>query len=134
MADDLGYGDVPWNNEFLRTKMPNLLQFREQGMVIDKHYTYPSCSPSRAALMTGFNAEKLGLAHYVLNNCANKAPSEKFIPEYMKENGYATYHVGKWHLGFCSWAHTATRRGFDRSYGGLGGGIKYERVFLTVLS
>ena len=88
-------------------------------------FRYPTCSPSRAALMTGRNAEKLGLAHSVLNNCANGSPSEKFMSEFMTENGFSTYHVGKWHLGFCSWSHTPTRRGFDRSYGGLGGGMHY---------
>ena len=51
----------------------------------DQHYAYPTCSPSRAALMTGRNAEKLGLAHYVLNNCANKAPPGKYFSEHLKE-------------------------------------------------
>ena len=41
-------------------KMPNLYQFRQEGMELKNHYTYPTCSPSRAALMTGRNAEKLG--------------------------------------------------------------------------
>ena len=55
-----GIGDVPWNNEYLKNKMPNLYQFRQEGMELKNHYTYPTCSPSRAALMTGRNAEKLG--------------------------------------------------------------------------
>ena len=66
-----------------------------------------------------------GLSHYVLNNCATGSPVEdKFLPEYLKDAGYMNYHVGKWHLGFCSWSHTPTRRGFDRSYGSFGGGMQ----------
>ena len=90
-----------------------------------------------------------GLSHYVLNNCATGSPVNdkvefrnflnlklcprkynrfrnpvKFLPEYLKDAGYMNYHVGKWHLGYCSWSHTPTRRGFDRSYGSFGGGMQ----------
>ena len=61
------------------TKMPNLYQFRQEGMELKNHYTYPTCSPSRAALMTGRNAEKLGMVE--IQNCVdvlyNKFQTEK---------------------------------------------------------
>ena len=78
LADDLGFGDVPWNNEYLATKMPNLGevkwgqlslkvisgQLRTESTEIKRNYMYPTCTPSRAALLTGRNAEKLGQAHF----------------------------------------------------------------------
>ena len=63
----------------------------------------------------------------MVNYCNNSGPdtSLKFLAEYFKDEGYSTYHVGKWHLGQCSWSHAASRRGFDRSYGSYGGGMSY---------
>ena len=51
---------------------------------------------------------------------------DKFLSEYISDNGYSNYQVGKWHLGFCSWSHLPTRRGFERSYGSFGGGMSYH--------
>lgn len=50
---------------------------------------------------------------------------EKLISEMLKEGGYKTYLVGKWHLGFAKWAMTPVRRGFDYFYGMYGGFAHY---------
>ena len=51
--------------------------------------------------------------------------NETIIANYMKDAGYAAHGVGKWHLGYCSWALTPTQRGFDSFYGYYNGAIDY---------
>ena len=49
--------------------------------------------------------------------------TEKLMPEYLKEVGYSTYAVGKWHLGHCNASYLPHNRGFDEFYGHLNGGF-----------
>ena len=51
-------------------------------------------------------------------------PKEKLLPEYMKEIGYETHIVGKWHLGYCNQTYLPHNRGFDEFYGHLCGAIR----------
>merc|ERR1711997_919043 len=56
----------------------------------------------------------------ILSNLADEIPKEDTIallPQYMKDQGYTTHGLGKWHLGFCSQSYTPLRRGFDTYYG-----------------
>ena len=125
LGDDHGKGDTPWENDFLRNRLPNLMKLKQSGTLIENHYTAVVCSPSRGMLMTGRNSEKTGfvyLAHY----CFDKflSDTEKFMPKYFKELGYETLHSGKWHLGYAKWSQTPTGRGFDKSTHALGGHFK----------
>ena len=51
VADDLGFNDVPWHNKMVIA--PNLMNLAKSGVILDQHYSQPSCSPTRAALLTG---------------------------------------------------------------------------------
>ena len=61
LADDVGWDDVGWRNPFMRT--PTLDRMAREGMILNQSYVQPSCSPSRAALMSGRYPYHLGLQH-----------------------------------------------------------------------
>jgi arylsulfatase A-like enzyme len=117
MADDLGYYDIepaPYGSTFIKT--PNLKQLRSQGMAFDNYYSYPICSEARMAFLTGMNSASNGLRV----NCDD--PTQRGIPEgvtslpqRLREGGYSTYHVGKWHLGYLN-EFSPVSRGFDYSF------------------
>jgi len=96
MADDLGWGDTGFNgNEFIQT--PNLDQMAEAGAVMTRFYSAsPVCSPTRASCLTGRNPYRMAIPNA---NSGHMPKSETTIAEVLRENGYATGHFGKWHLG-----------------------------------
>ncbi|XP_077982289.1 arylsulfatase B-like isoform X2 [Glandiceps talaboti] len=125
LADDLGWNDVSWNNKDMIT--PNLQRLADQGVILDNLYTMPVCSPSRTALMTGMYPATIGTQHRVFDG---HRPSG--LPTYLntlhqelKEQGYVTYHIGKWHLGFCNDSYIPNSRGVDYFYGFYKGGMTY---------
>ena len=111
LADDLGYKDLGcYGNPFIET--PVLDQMAADGMLFTQAYAHPACSPSRAALMTGKHPARLGIttalglnrqdesSPVITPKVADFLPSEEItLAEQLKENGYATGMVGKWHLG-----------------------------------
>ncbi|XP_064630814.1 arylsulfatase B-like [Lineus longissimus] len=117
VGDDYGWNDVSWHNKDMVT--PNLEQLAETGVVLDKYYAYPTCTPSRAASLTGYYAHRMGLHHRVIEEFQTKhVPTNiPMISEVLREEGYATHAVGKWHLGHCSSNYTPTHRGFDSFFG-----------------
>ncbi|XP_076039495.1 arylsulfatase B-like [Oratosquilla oratoria] len=129
LADDLGWNDVSWHNSDVIS--PHLQQLQDTGIKLDQHYVQPTCTPTRAALLTGHYPYKMGRQGLCLKP---KQPTgltldKTLLPEKLKELGYSTHLVGKWHLGFCDWAYTPTRRGFDTFYGFyLGSGDHYEHT------
>jgi len=125
MADDLGWNDVSWNNPEMLT--PNLQRLADQGVILDNLYTMPVCSPSRTALMTGMYPASVGAQHRVFDG---HRPSglPVYLPtlhQKLKEQGYTTYHLGKWHLGFCNDSYIPNSRGVDYFYGFYKGGMTY---------
>lgn len=85
-------------------------------------YVAPMCTPSRSSFLTGKYESNLGMQHFVI---ASDQPfglglDEKLMPQYLREAGYATKIVGKWHLGMFERAYTPLYRGFDSHYGFLG--------------
>ena len=96
MADDLGFGDVAYNgNPTVHT--PHLDKMAEEGIRLDQFYAaFPVCSPTRASCLTGRHPFRYGI------EWAGELPlkrEEITIAEVLREQGYATGHFGKWHVG-----------------------------------
>ncbi len=117
LADDLGYGDLGcYGSEKIAT--PRLDRMAAEGVrLTDFCVTAPICSPSRASLLTGRYAQRAGLP-FVLFPTERKglAPEEITLAEVLKERGYATACIGKWHLGFLP-PFQPMRQGFDEFFG-----------------
>ncbi|MGB0906412.1 MAG: arylsulfatase B [Maricaulaceae bacterium] len=125
LADDLGWADVGYRGSDIQT--PNIDSLAKDGMRLERFYATPFCSPTRAALMTGKDPIKLGVAHSVLMAWSNGgvSPKEHFLPESFKEAGYQTAMVGKWHMGHTIEQHTPNARGFDHFYGHFNTDVDY---------
>ncbi len=98
--DDLGYADIgPFGSKLNRT--PHLDRMATEGRKLTSFYAAPVCSPSRAALMTGSYAKRaLPIPHVLFPvGATGLAPGEVTVAEVLKEKGYATAIIGKWHLG-----------------------------------
>lgn len=117
-ADDLGYGDLGcFGHPTIVT--PQLDKMATEGQKWTSFYaSSPICSPSRAGLMTGRYPIRSGTDGKVFFEWhAEGLPAEEVtIAETLKEAGYATACVGKWHLGHCK-PYLPTRQGFDEYYG-----------------
>lgn len=100
-ADDLGYGDVGAQNEASRIPTPHLDRLANEGMrFTDAHSSSGICSPSRYALLTGrYHWRKL---HGIVQAFGPSAfDAERLtLPEMLRERGYVTACIGKWHLGW----------------------------------
>ena len=120
VADDLGWADVGYHGGDIDT--PSLDRLAQQGVRLNRFYTTPICSPTRAALMTGRDPIRLGVTYGVLFPWDNIGvhPDEHFMPETFQAAGYQTAIVGKWHLGG-EGAYAPDKRGFDWCSTNVGG-------------
>ena len=118
LADDLGWADVGFHGGNVPT--PHLDRLAREGLELTQHYSAATCSPTRAALMSGRYWSRFGI----------KGPENRrafnwdtiTLPRALKTVGYETALTGKWHLGSKpEWG--PNHFGFDHSYGSLAGGV-----------
>jgi len=116
-ADDLGYGDLSsYGHPTIHT--PRLDRMAQNGIKLTAFYVASAaCTPSRAALLTGRYPIRVGLPHVLGPDAENGIPaSEITMAEALKEKGYRTAAIGKWHLGARA-GFFPTEHGFDAYFG-----------------
>ncbi|WP_344789174.1 sulfatase-like hydrolase/transferase [Postechiella marina] len=129
LCDDLGYSDVGFNGS-KDIKTPTLDALAKAGTIFTSAYVaHPFCGPSRASLMTGRYAHKIGAQFNLPPNAADAKgkgvdTNETYISKVLQNAGYFTGIMGKWHLGDDEQYHP-NNRGFNDFYGFLGGGHSY---------
>jgi arylsulfatase A-like enzyme len=125
LADDLGWKDVGFHGSDIRT--PNIDKLAATGARLEQFYAQPMCTPTRAALMTGRYPMRYGLQTAVIPSAGTYglATDEWLLPQALKEAGYETAIIGKWHLGHAKREYWPQQRGFDYQYGPLLGEIDY---------
>lgn len=125
LADDLGWKDLGFRGSEIKT--PNLDALAKTGAELQDFYVQPMCTPTRAALMTGRYPLRYGLQTGVIPSGGRYglATDEWLLPQALKESGYTTALVGKWHLGHFDKAYWPCQRGFDHFYGAMVGEIDH---------
>ncbi len=97
LTDDQGYGDVnAHGHPYLKT--PNINKLRSESVSFENFYVSPSCSPTRAALLSGMHEFRNGVTHTIIPR-QQLHKEAVLLPELLKKSGYKTGFVGKWHLG-----------------------------------
>ena len=126
VADDLGWKDVGFNG-CTDIKTPNLDRLAESGVRFTQFYAQPMCTPTRAALLTGRYPFRYGLQTIVIPSVSTYglATDEWLLPQALKDAGYQTAIIGKWHLGHGDKKYWPKQRGFDYQYGPLIGELDY---------
>jgi arylsulfatase A-like enzyme len=114
--DDMGYADIgPFGNKEVRT--PHLDKFAAEGMKFTSFYATPVCSMSRACLMTGCYNTRVSIPGVLFpRDTIGLHSDEVTLAEIVKQKGYATCAIGKWHLGHYP-EFMPTRQGFDHYFG-----------------
>ena len=126
VADDLGWKDVGFNG-CADIKTPNLDALAATGARFTQFYVQPMCTPTRACLMTGRYPLRYGLQTIVIPGPAGYGldTGEWLMPQCLKEAGYKTAIIGKWHLGHADLKYWPRQRGFDYQYGAMIGELDY---------
>ena len=116
LIDDMGYGDIgPYGSKLNRT--PNLDRMAREGMKLTSFYAAPVCTPSRAQMMTGCYAKRVSLPNVIYPACPiGISAKEHTVADLLKQQGYATMAIGKWHIGDQP-EFLPTRHGFDHYLG-----------------
>jgi arylsulfatase len=130
MCDDIGYSDIGCYGSEIPT--PNLDRLAAEGLRFTDYHSTPMCSPTRASLLTGLEAHRAGVGHVAHSDpgfpgyAMELTPFAPTLPELLREAGYQTLMVGKWHLTKDSQVNDAgdrsswpLQKGFDRYYGFL---------------
>jgi len=129
IADDLGYTDIARYGSEIRT--PNLDELANMGLSFTSFYAAPTCSPSRAMLLSGLDNHLAGFGTMTEHLAVNQRGKPGFegylnddvatLPELLRDAGYHTYFAGKWHIGAAD-GKRPKDRGFERSFAMMQGG------------
>lgn len=129
IADDLGYNDIGYHARLHESDMktPYLDKLARNGIKLENYYVQPICTPSRSQLMSSRYQIHTGLqSGVIMSGQRNGLPLDlKIIPEHLKDCGYDTHMVGKWHLGFYKKEYMPQYRGFNSYFGYLNGAETY---------
>lgn len=125
LADDLGWSDVGFHGSDIRT--PNLDRLAQTGAELSTFYVQPMCTPTRSALLTGRYPLRYGMQTGVIpsGGLYGLPTDEWLLPEALRDAGYETALVGKWHLGHADQKYWPRQRGFDHFYGAMVGEIDH---------
>lgn len=117
LSDDMGWEQVGFNGG-KEVRTPNIDRIADEGVKLTQFYVQPVCSPTRACLLTGRYAWKNGMeVRPTAESRHGMLLDERTIAEALREVGYHTWMVGKWHLGEWQRPHLPLQRGFDHHYG-----------------
>lgn len=129
LVDDLGFNDLSFYGSEIQT--PNIDALARDGIALTDFHSGPTCSPTRAMLLTGADSHRVGLGWMaeVLPDHLNGRPGYEgylnlraaSLPELLRDAGYNTYMTGKWHLGYAD-ETSPSRRGFDKTFVLVNGG------------
>lgn len=137
LIDDLGWADIGcFGSSFYET--PNIDALAQRGMrFTDAYASAPVCSPTRASLMSGKSPARVGVTQYIGGHTVGRLcdvpyfwglpMSERSIASALRDGGYATWHVGKWHLG--DGLMMPENHGFERNIAGCGWGHPHDGYF-----
>jgi arylsulfatase A-like enzyme len=125
LADDLGWKDVAYHGGKIKT--PHLDRLASEGLRLEKFYVQPYSTQTRAALMTGRYPMRYGLQTLSIQPWSQYSlpVDERLLPQALKEAGYQTALIGKWHLGHAKKEWWPLHRGFEYFYGYLHGDVDH---------
>lgn len=143
VADDIGYSDLGVYGGEIRT--PHIDALAGDGVQLTRFYASPTCSPTRAMLLTGVDHHRAGLG--TMGEFLPITPEVRGRPGYeghlnervvtvatlLRAAGYHTYMTGKWHLGVAA-EHAPSARGFDKSFVLVDGGASHFADAMGLLS
>jgi len=124
-VDDLGWKDVGYHGSTIQT--PNIDRLAQQGFRLERFYVQPFSGQTRAAAMTGRYPMRFGFQTLSVQpfNSFGLPNDERILPRALKDAGYRTALIGKWHLGHAKKEFWPSQRGYDYHYGSLMGEIDY---------
>ncbi len=120
ITDDQGYGDLGCTGNPI-VKTPHIDALAAESSSLADYHVAPTCSPTRAALLTGHWTDRTGVWHTIAGRSMLRE-NEITLGQMLKDNGYATGMFGKWHLGD-NYPYRPEDRGFDEVYRHGGGGV-----------
>ena len=114
----MGFADLSYINPEGPIQTPHLDALARTGIRLEQHYVHPTCTPSRAALLTGRYHANVGLTFAMLPGSPVGLPLDApTLPQLLRQQGYQAHMVGKWHLGNSKWAQMPVGRGFQSHVG-----------------